>query len=248
MIFHLIQLIDIYLNDEQSEDNWKRFLENLCNIHSDFNLVAASLAQFGFWRCKRTLFFFYRETRHKQFFYPYKCAGGSGVGISGEIATSFCKPKNPSQRARTRALALEPLRANSSVDIITIDHLFHLFWTWDAWEYRFVRWTRWRRSRWSEKLSMEKNQTKKWCGSHPHQATLQRMLSSRVGRMWMETSTVTCLRGNFMSFMGEKYPNSGYIGWADPAVPHYARDTAHFLKETIPLHSPSLSASPNKGL
>ena len=72
--------------------------------------------------------------------------------------------------------------------------LFHLFWTWDAWEYRFVRWTRWSWSRWSGKNTLWKQfPMKKWCGSHPRQGTFPKILSLRVGRMWMEASTVTCV-------------------------------------------------------
>ena len=51
---HSLNTTNRHINDEQSEDNGKRFLDNRCNLHSGFNLVAASLAQFGFWRCKRT--------------------------------------------------------------------------------------------------------------------------------------------------------------------------------------------------
>ena len=34
---------------------------------------------------------------------------------------------------------------------------------------------------------------KKWCWSHPRQGTFPKILSLRVGRMWMEASTVTCV-------------------------------------------------------
>ena len=40
-----------------------------------------------------------------------------------------------------------------------------------------------------------------------------------------------CLIGEFLLFMGEKYPNSGYLIWTAPTVAHYARDTVHFLEE-----------------
>ena len=39
-----------------------------------------------------------------------------------------------------------------------------------------------------------------------------------------------CLIGEFLPFMGEKYPNSGYLIWTEPTVAHYARDTIHFLE------------------
>ena len=43
-----------------------------------------------------------------------------------------------------------------------------------------------------------------------------------------------CLIGEFLPFMGEKYPNSGYLIWTEPTVAHYASDTVHFLEEVGP--------------
>ena len=40
-----------------------------------------------------------------------------------------------------------------------------------------------------------------------------------------------CLIGEFLPFIGEKYPNSGYLIRTEPTVAYYARDAVHFLEE-----------------
>ena len=40
-----------------------------------------------------------------------------------------------------------------------------------------------------------------------------------------------CLIGEFLPFIGEKYPNSGYLIRTGPTVAYYARDAVHFLDE-----------------
>ena len=40
-----------------------------------------------------------------------------------------------------------------------------------------------------------------------------------------------CLIEEFLSFMGEKCPNSECLTWTEPTVAHYVRDTVHFLEE-----------------
>ena len=40
-----------------------------------------------------------------------------------------------------------------------------------------------------------------------------------------------CLIGEFLQFIGEKYPNSGHLIRTEPTVAYYARDDVHFLEE-----------------
>ena len=40
-----------------------------------------------------------------------------------------------------------------------------------------------------------------------------------------------CLIGEFLPFIVEKYPNSGYLIRTEPTVGYYAHDAVHFLEE-----------------
>ena len=129
--------------------------------------------------------------------------------------------------------------------------------TWDAWEYRVVRWTRWRWSRWSEKILYGNDfRWRNGVGRTLDRGNFQKILYLRVGRMWMQASTVTCVsEENFCLLLARNIPNSGYLSWTDPTVAPLRAWHCPVSGGGRPGHpergwypSKSLPASPNKGL
>ena len=109
-----------------------------------------------------------------------------------------------------------------------------------------------------KKSSMEKNPIKKWCGSHASPGDISKIIIIERGtHVNGGVHRDMCLRGKFLPFIGDKYPDSGYLSWTDQTVAHYARDTVHFLDlgrdrpghlETGWYPSKNPPALPNKGL
>ena len=138
------------------------------------------------------------------------------------------------QRGRIRALARGPLRANSDVDIIMDDETYFAFSRHempgnagfyavpdgdapDEVKFRCI-------GKYPKKIMV-------WIAISPRRGVLKPVIIQSGTNVNGEVYREMCLRRGLLPFIGEKYPDGGYLFWPDLAAAHYACDTVQFLEE-----------------